>query len=151
MFVFPDSHVMGNAPTSGNGAGFDHHQCRTAHCPAAKVHKMKSVAKPSSDEYMHSGDIAMRLRNVTPRTVSGDNRSTSGTSRSCLLWHWVWMVPAAMLPGSRCPGKNLGYFRRRAQGDSCIVHLAHGGPVLPLPSLFSSYWDMILPSLKNAC
>ena len=31
-------------------------------------------AKPSSLEYWHIGDIAMRLRKVTPRSVSGVNR-----------------------------------------------------------------------------
>src|SRR5579862_1004050 len=34
----------------------------------------QSLAKPSVLEYSHTGDTAIRLRSVTPRMVSGENR-----------------------------------------------------------------------------
>ena len=36
--------------------------------------RCQSVANPSTEEYWHIGETAMRLRKVTSRTVSGVNR-----------------------------------------------------------------------------
>ncbi len=54
--------------------------------PAARLPRCtrcQSLAKPSSAEYWHIGETAMRLRKVTPRRFSGVRRSTSGTPKSC--------------------------------------------------------------------
>jgi hypothetical protein len=44
--------------------------------------RCQSLAKPSCAQYSHIGDIAIRLRKVTPRIVNELNRSISRTSRS---------------------------------------------------------------------
>ena len=102
---------------------------------------------------MHSGDIAIRLRNVTLRMASGDSRSTSGTSRSCLLWHWVSMAPSAMLPDrpARAETSAIWGIAANATGELSASPTEGRFSLLPslLPSLFSSYWDMIVPSFKN--
>src|SRR5580692_7817978 len=58
--------------------------------------RCQSLASPSAATYWHMGDITIRLRNVTPRIVSGLSRSDSGTSRS-------WSVPAGQ-PWARTRG-----------------------------------------------
>jgi hypothetical protein len=53
--------------------------------PAArlpKCTKCQSFGMPSTAEYWHIGDIAIRFRSVTPRIDSGLSKSISGTSRS---------------------------------------------------------------------
>src|SRR5688572_376299 len=45
--------------------------------PAARAPRWtrcQSVARPSSDEYMHMGETPMRLRSVTDLSVNGSNR-----------------------------------------------------------------------------
>ena len=44
--------------------------------------RCQSVANPSTEEYWHMGETAMRLRKVTSRTVSGVNRFMSVPRRS---------------------------------------------------------------------
>jgi len=50
----------------------------------AAFNPASSVAIPSTAEYLHIGEIAMRLRSVTPRKVGGSNKPVS-TFAECAL------------------------------------------------------------------
>jgi hypothetical protein len=132
MFVFPDSHISGgNAPLVRNRGGFDHDQRDASKCPGAKVHKMeirgKAILRRVHAQRRHRYAVAERY-------------ATDGKRGQQVNFRNLPIVPAVALgmdgpcrhaSGPRCPGGNLGYFGHRGQGDSRIVQLAQGGPVLP--------------------
>ena len=82
VLVAPDTEVAGGDPRFATAVAST---ITSATPPAARLPKCtrcQSSASPSLAMYWHMGDIAIRLRSVTPRIVSGLSRSTSGTSRS---------------------------------------------------------------------
>ncbi len=54
--------------------GLNNHQAGAAHRARPQMRKCQSLATPSVAEYWHIGETPMRLRNVTERTVSGENK-----------------------------------------------------------------------------
>ena len=61
-------------PTASTGGGLGEDERRPAHGPAAQVDEMPLAAKPSSHEYWHMGETAIRLRSVTPRNRYSEKR-----------------------------------------------------------------------------
>src|SRR5450755_3377301 len=107
--------------------------------------RCQSPAKPSSLEYSHMGETAMRLRKVTPRMVSGEKRSgislmiaiegglqaakmKSAIHVDCLA-RGIVEQPIGDGADRAChiPGLAHARLRQQAAGDARGVCLFHGG------------------------
>src|SRR5262249_4224182 len=77
----------------------------------------QSSASPSSAQYWHIGETAIRLRSATPRIASGVSKSTSGRFRSSLT-----VEEHPDLPTVRTPAPS--------PLDSLMIIVSFGGDVL---------------------
>ena len=73
--IFPNPEVLRTDPSLGQNCGrLGENERRAADRAAAKVHEVPVVREAISLEYWHIGETTMRLRRLTSRSRSGENK-----------------------------------------------------------------------------